>query len=161
MGPPLVKLPKAGTLAARFARGGSMFRLIRTLFTLIILVVVGLLVYNYWNGNGLTLSPPSGVEANKSSGDVAGAVKTTAEKAGEAASKVGTAVAEGTLATKIKAKMALDDLVKARTISVETTGSVVTLTGRVSSSAERARAVRIAQETDGVTKVVDKLQIAR
>jgi osmotically-inducible protein OsmY len=70
-------------------------------------------------------------------------------------------VAEGTLTTKIKAKMALDDLVKAHLISVETTGSVVTLTGRVSSAAERARAVRIAQETDGVTKVVDKLQIVR
>jgi hyperosmotically inducible protein len=57
--------------------------------------------------------------------------------------------------------MALDDLVKASTISVETTGSVVTLTGRVGSAAERDRAVRLAQETDGVTKVVDKLQIVR
>ena len=136
-----------------------MFRLIRTLITLAILVLAGLLAYNYWNGHGLTLSPPSAIEAEKSRGEVAGAVKSTAEKAGEAASKVGSAVAEGTLTTKIKAKMALDDLVKARTISVETTGTVVTLTGRVSSKAERDRAVRLAQETDGVTKVVDKLQI--
>jgi hyperosmotically inducible periplasmic protein len=138
-----------------------MFRLFRTLVTLAILVVAGLLVYNYWNGNGWTLSLPSGVEADKSRGEVAGAVKTTAEKAGEAASKVGSAVAEGTVTTKIKAKMALDDLVKASAISVETTGTVVTLTGRVSSAAERDRAVRLAQETDGVTKVVNKLQIAR
>jgi hypothetical protein len=138
-----------------------MFRLIRMLFTLAILAVVGLLAYNYWNGRGWTLSVPSTVDVERPRGDVAGAAKTTAEKAGDAASKVGTAVTEGTVTTKIKAKMALDDLVKASTISVETTGSVVTLTGRVGSAAERDRAVRLAQETDGVTKVVDKLQIVR
>jgi osmotically-inducible protein OsmY len=136
-------------------------RLVRTVLTLIILAVVGLLAYNYWRGHGLTLSVPSRVETDRARGEVAGAVKTTAEKAGDAAARVESAVAEGTLTTKIKAKMALDDLVKARTISVETTGSVVTLTGRVSSAAERDRAVRLAQETDGVTKVVDKLEIVR
>ena len=140
-----------------------MFRLIRMLFTLAILVVVGLVAYNWWNGRGLTLSPPStvDVEAGGARGDVKDAAKTTADKAGEVASDIKSAVAEGTLTTKIKAKMALDDLVKASSISVETTGSVVTLTGRVGSTAERDRAVRIAQETDGITKVVDKLQIVR
>ena len=138
-----------------------MFRLIRALFTLFLLVVAGLLVYNYWQGHGWSLSLPSSVDADKSGGDVAGAVKSTAEKAGEAASDLKTAVTEGAVTTKIKAKMALDDLVKARAISVETTGTVVTLTGRVASTAERDRAVRLAQETDGITKVVDKLQIAR
>ena len=138
-----------------------MFRLIRVLFTLIVFVVAGLLAYNYFNGHGWTLSPPSAVDANKPRGDVAGAVKSTAEKASEAASDIKGAVAEGTLTTKIKAKMALDDLVKAHAISVETTGTVVTLTGRVTSAAERDRAVRLAQETDGVTKVVDKLKVAR
>ena len=140
-----------------------MFRLIRTLFTLAILAVVGLLAYNYWNGRGLTLSLPSSVDADAGTarGDVKDAVKTTAEKASDAASDIKSAVAEGTLTTKIKAKMALDDLVKMRSISVETTGSVVTLTGRVSSKAERDRAVRLAQETDGITKVVDKLEIVR
>ena len=137
-----------------------MFRLIRALFTLVILVVAGLLAYNYWKGHGWTLALPSAVDAD-TRGDVAGTVTSTAEKAGAAASDIKSAVAEGTLTTKIKAKMALDDLVKAHLISVETTGTVVTLTGRVSSVAERARAVRIAQETDGVTKVVDKLQIVR
>ena len=140
-----------------------MFRLIRTLFTLAILAVVGLLAYNYCNGRGLTLSLPSSVHADAGTarGDVKDALKTTAEKASDAASDIKSAVAEGTLTTKIKAKMALDDLVKMRTISVETTGSVVTLTGRVSSKAERDRAVRLAQETDGITKVVDKLEIVR
>ena len=55
--------------------------------------------------------------------------------------------------------MALDDMVKARTINVDTTGSVVTLTGTVESNQERERAVRLARETAGVTNVVDKLQV--
>lgn len=136
-------------------------RLIRMLLTLIVLAVVGLLAYNYWSGHGWTLSPPSRVDTGNARGEIAGAAKTTAEKAGEAASKIESAVSEGTLTTKIKAKMTLDDLVKARTISVETTGTVVTLTGRVASAAERERAVRLARETAGVTKVVDKLEIVR
>jgi osmotically-inducible protein OsmY len=37
----------------------------------------------------------------------------------------------------------------------------VTLTGIVGSNAERDRAVRLAAETDGVTKVVDKLEVKR
>jgi hyperosmotically inducible protein len=57
--------------------------------------------------------------------------------------------------------MALDDYAKARTISVDTVGSVVTLTGIVGSNAERDRAVRLAKETDGVTKVVDKLEVKK
>ncbi len=55
------------------------------------------------------------------------------------------------MTTKIMAKMALDDLVKARTIDVTTDGPIVTLSGRVHSEAERDRAVRIARETEGVT----------
>ena len=60
---------------------------------------------------------------------------------------------------KTKSKMALDDMVKARTINVDTTGSVVTLSGTVESSQDRA--VRLARETAGVTNVVDKLQVKK
>ena len=139
-------------------------RFIRTVLALIGLAVVALLGYNYWNGRGLTLSPPPGtpgITADKARGDVTAAAKTTAEKAGDVAAKVESSISEGTLTAKIKAKMALDDLVKARAISVETTGTVVTLTGRVSSTAERDRAVRLAEETAGVTKVVNRLDIGR
>jgi osmotically-inducible protein OsmY len=69
------------------------------------------------------------------------------------------AVTEATLTSKIKAKMALDDLVKASDVSVETEGSVVTLTGVVASKDEQTRAVRIATETKGVTKVVNRLKV--
>ena len=78
---------------------------------------------------------------------------------GKAATKLEQTVDEGSLTLKIKSKMALDDMVKARTINVDTTGSVVTLTGTVESNQERERAVRLARETVGVTDVVDKLQV--
>jgi osmotically-inducible protein OsmY len=55
--------------------------------------------------------------------------------------------------------MVLDDLVKARTIDVTTTGSTVTLTGTVHSQAEQQRAVALAKETEGVTQVMDRLVV--
>jgi osmotically-inducible protein OsmY len=63
------------------------------------------------------------------------------------------------LTSKIKAKMALDDVVNANEIDVDTEGSVVTLTGDVGSRGEQQRAVRIATETKGVTKVVNQLRV--
>ena len=137
-------------------------RFIRTVLALIGLAVVALLGYNYWNGRGLTLSPPPGtpgITADKARGDVTAAAKTTAEKAGDVAAKVESSIAEGTLTAKIKAKMVLDDLVKARSIDVTTEGTIVTVAGTVHSQQERDRAIALATETNGVTKVVDQLTI--
>ena len=69
------------------------------------------------------------------------------------------ALNEGSLNAKIKAKMALDDTVRALAIDVDTNGSVVTLTGAVHSEAERIKAVQLARETEGVTTVNDRLVI--
>ena len=69
------------------------------------------------------------------------------------------ALAEGSLTAKIKAKMALDDAVKALTIDIDTKGSVVTLSGTVNSELEHTRAVQLARETAGVTSVVDRLVV--
>ena len=123
-------------------------RFILKVLLLATVVVAGVVVYNYWSGNGWTLLPSAnstGVNADtarKRSGELA---TTAAEKGREAATKLEGALSEGALTTKIKSKMALDDNVKARTISVETTGSIVTLTGTVGSNAERERAVRLAR----------------
>jgi osmotically-inducible protein OsmY len=139
-------------------------RFIRKVLLLAVVVVAGILVYNYWSGNGWTLLPSSsssGVNVDSARRQSAEFATTAAEKGREAAAKVGGVLSEGALTTKIKSKMALDDNVKARTISVETEGSVVTLTGAVGSNAERDRAVRLARETDGVTKVVDKLELKK
>jgi hyperosmotically inducible periplasmic protein len=83
------------------------------------------------------------------------------EKVAEGANKAQRASASAALTAKIKSKMALDDHVDATAIDVDTNGSVVTLTGRVSSDTERSRALQLARETDGVTSVVDRLSVNR
>ena len=61
--------------------------------------------------------------------------------------------------SKIKAKFAQDDLVKAHEINVTTHDHIVTLSGEVESMAAKERAMQLARETRGVTSVVDDLHL--
>src|SRR5687768_3168910 len=70
-----------------------------------------------------------------------------------------TAVKDAWITTQVQAKYFADDLVKGRNIDVDTQNGVVTLTGEVSSAAERQRAVAKAREVDGVSRVQDRLTI--
>jgi len=63
------------------------------------------------------------------------------------------------ISSKIKAKMVLDDYVKARSINVNTKNGTVTLRGVVRSVDEHDRALRLARDTVGVTQVVDELRV--
>jgi hypothetical protein len=63
------------------------------------------------------------------------------------------------ISSKIKAKMVLDDYVKARSISVNTKDGTVTLRGVVRSVDEHDRALTLARDTVGVTQVVDELRV--
>jgi hyperosmotically inducible protein len=63
------------------------------------------------------------------------------------------------LTTKVKAKLAADDTVKAYKIDVDTKNAIVTLNGSVDNDAARAQAVQLARATDGVKDVVDNLKI--
>ena len=83
------------------------------------------------------------------------------EKTAVAVEKMKESVGEAQLTAKIKAKMALDDQVKARAIDVTTNETTVTLSGTVSSQAEHDRAMALARETKGVTRVVDALRLSR
>jgi hypothetical protein len=132
---------------------------LKVVLVVIVLVGLGAFLLGRWSSGGQVL-PDSPVRA-------AGPVDTS--KAREVGAKVGEAtakaankaeevIADGSVTAKIKAKMALDDLVKARNIHVETDGSVVTLTGVVGSEAERQRALQLAKQTEGVTSVVDHLR---
>jgi hypothetical protein len=69
------------------------------------------------------------------------------------------ALSESTLTAKIKSKMALDDTINASAIDVDTSGSVVTLSGSVRSQAERDKALQLARDTAGVASVTDRLVI--
>jgi len=143
-----------------------MFRaLLRLVVVLVVLGCVGAFFLGWW-GSGRFLSPKEPDTAVGTTGRIntekareVGAE--VAAKTAQAANKAGELLNDGALTAKIKSKMALDDLVKARAIDVTTVDHVVTLKGTVGSVAEHDRAVALAKETTGVTQVVDKLGIAR
>ncbi len=139
---------------------------IRVLMTLVLVGLIVFLVLGYWAGStwGGRERQPAGAVGTSGTLSTATARERGAElgeKAANAAAEMKQALTEASLTAKIKAKMALDDSVKARTIDVTTTGSTVTLTGKVDSAAERERAVSLARETDGITAVVDRLEMRR
>jgi hyperosmotically inducible protein len=90
--------------------------------------------------------------------DVAGDV---AVKSKELASAAGEAVTDTWITAKVKAKLADEKLLNGADIDVETNDHLVTLKGSVPSAAALARAVEIAQGTERVTRVVNKLVIRK
>jgi hyperosmotically inducible periplasmic protein len=135
-------------------------RLIRRLLLLTIVGVGGLAAFNYWSQNGWSVRPgAASLEAQIAKQHAAKLATRAAAKAHDAASTVGDTVSDSALTAKIKSKMVLDDEVTARGIDVDTSGAIVTLSGVVRSADERDRAVQLARETKGVTKVVDKLRV--
>ena len=137
-------------IPCEFLANGTAFGLyspaMRKLILLFLVGGVAVGAYNYSSGRDLFQLPGTSANALKN---------TVRETVGDAPA----AVAAAAFTSKIKAKMALDDLVKAADINVDTDGSVVTLTGDVGSKDEQRRAVRIATETAGVTKVVNHLRV--
>ena len=97
-------------------------------------------------------SGPSTERAREIGADVG---ERTAVAAGEARR----VLTDGQVTAKIKAKMALDDTVKALDVNVDTSGSTVTVSGVVDSAAQRERVLQLARETAGVTTVVDRLRV--
>ena len=135
-------------------------RLIRRTLLLAMLGVGGVVAYNNWSDDGWPLrSRAATVDAQHAKQQAARLAKRAAAKAGDAAGKLGNTMGATSLTAKIKSKMALDDHVNARAINVDTSGTVVTLSGRVTSRDQHDRALRLARDTVGVTQVVDRLQI--
>jgi hyperosmotically inducible protein len=64
------------------------------------------------------------------------------------------------LTTTVKSKLLADPIVGGLAIDVDTTGAIVTLTGKVKSQAEKDAAIRLAKETEGVKEVNDQLTIS-
>ena len=144
---------------------------IRVILVLIVVLAGGFVLFGYWAGHSgwntdRTSSRPiatSGTvdteKARERGAEIGEKAAEVSAKAELAATKVKETVEETAIASKIKAKMALDDSVKALAIEVSTTGSTVTLSGRVRSAAEHNRALALARETNGVTNVVDHLVV--
>lgn len=81
------------------------------------------------------------------------------EKAARAGEVLSGAAANARISSTIKAKLITEPTLSALTINVDTTDGLVTLSGTVSSHEQIAKAVRIALDTEGVTKVISTLQV--
>jgi osmotically-inducible protein OsmY len=137
---------------------------IRTIVLSLLVILVAFVAFTYLSGSS-TWTPFPRAERPVTIG-TAGSVETAKERGAEMGEKVAIAAAkvkeeagEAALTSKIKAKMVLDDSIKARAIDVTTDGATVTLSGIVRSVDEHDRAVRLARETAGVAHVVDHLRV--
>ena len=72
----------------------------------------------------------------------------------------GSAVGDAALTAKVKSALIGDDTIEGTDIDVDTQGSVVTLSGRVSTEEQRARALELAREVDDVQSVQDELVVS-
>lgn len=133
----------------------------RTLVAVVILVVATYLL-GYWSLNQAAIDGPDRTVGTSGQATRASARKLGAdvgERASQATQTLGDLASDTGLTAKIKSKMALDDHVRARTIEVTTVAGIVTLTGTVGSVVERNQAVRLAGDTLGITRVIDRLDV--
>jgi osmotically-inducible protein OsmY len=72
---------------------------------------------------------------------------------------VGETIDDATITTRVKTALLNDPATGGLRIDVDTFKGVVTLSGRVKSSAEQNEAIRVARNTPGVTDVKSTLQI--
>ena len=131
--------------------------LFKLVVLLIVLVAVGGFFLGWW-GAGAPLPDRGAVAtAGQTGAEMAKrAGQEISQKTAEVAKTAQDALGDGALTAKIKAKIALDDRVKALDLNIDTRDGVVTVMGKVRTSAERERALSLARETNGVRQVVDR-----
>jgi hyperosmotically inducible protein len=135
--------------------------LVRAVILIVVLVAAGAFLLGWWGSGRVredgTRQPVGTTGVNADKAREIGA--NVGEKTAAAADQARRALNDGAVTAKIKAKMALDDSIKALDIDVDTAGTTVTLSGNVTSEAQRQRAVQLARETDGVKQVIDQLRV--
>jgi osmotically-inducible protein OsmY len=140
-----------------------MFRtLLRVVLVLIILAAVAAFYFGYRIADRDDRESPYAVGTVGKAVDVDSAQEAGAAIAGTVAVGANAAqrlASSAALTAKIKSKMALDDTIEASRIDVDTAEGVVRLQGTVDSEAQRARALQLARETEGVVSVVDELTL--
>ena len=116
-------------------------------------------------------SPPTegqqidaGIERTKEAASEAGRdLQAAGQEIKQEGAQAGNALAEGaaelTITAKVKTALAGDDQLSALSINVDTTGSVVTLTGPAPTQAAFDRATDLAKAVDGVTEVRNQLVV--
>jgi osmotically-inducible protein OsmY len=111
---------------------------VRALLISVLIILVAFVGFAYWSGTAYYRVPRLAASAVVGTSGV---------------------LDDAEISSKIKAKMVLDDYVKARSISVNTKNGTVTLRGVVRSVNEHDRALILARDTVGVTQVVDELTV--
>ncbi len=84
---------------------------------------------------------------------------TVGEKVDQATDATKREVSDSWITAKVKEEFMADSMVKARKIHVITRNHAVTLDGHVQSAEEQDRAVSIASSIDGVSDVINHLQV--
>jgi osmotically-inducible protein OsmY len=137
--------------------------LIRGVLLVIVVVAIAAFLIGYrWADDDVAVEREPVVGTTGGPVSVDGAREVGAEvgeRVAEGTNEARRLAADGAITARIKSKMALDEIVEAADIDVDTNGGTVTLSGRVASTAERERAVQLARETSGVTSVNDQLTL--
>jgi hyperosmotically inducible protein len=104
-------------------------------------------------------------EAREEAGKAVDTTKELGRDAGKtvehAATRTEAVLTDAAVTSEVKTKLLADAAVSGLSINVDTTDHVVTLSGTVPTKAEAGRAVSLARESAGVTRVIDKLRISR
>ena len=135
---------------------------LRLVIVLIVVVAAGAFLLGWWGSNRTHPGGPTTGAVGTTGASTERAREIGAqvgEKTAEVANEAKRALTDGQITAKIKAKMALDDTVKALAVNVDTTGPVVTVSGTVDSEAQHQRVIQLARETEGVKQVVDHLRV--
>ena len=91
--------------------------------------------------------------------DLARTGQVVRRKTREAGQAIADATADARITAAIKGKLVANRDLSAMSISVNTTGGIVTLSGTVPTPEDISKAMLLAMETDGVTEVVSTLQV--
>jgi osmotically-inducible protein OsmY len=138
--------------------------LLRLVLVFVILGALAAFFMGYRVRDGRLIDPNGAIASSTKLPDVDTAKAREAgaaigDKVAVGASAAQHALANAALTGKIKAKIALDDTLKASSVSVESTDGAVTLSGTVASAAQHTRVVQLARETDGVKSLTDHLVV--
>ena len=115
---------------------------------------------------GVKAKTKDGVEKTKEGAEKLGdktksGAEKVADKTKEGLSKTGEVITDGWISTRIKTKFMGDEDLRASDIKVDTNDNVVTLSGAVADASAHSKAIAMAEEVEGVKRVVDKLVVAK
>ncbi|QWD04400.1 BON domain-containing protein [Polynucleobacter paneuropaeus] len=107
----------------------------------------------------------AGKKIDQASESVSTSVSNTADKAGDAMSQqtknAGQMIKDTDITTSIKLALMNEPDMQSTKITVDTNKGVVTLSGSVSNSSNKDKAIKLAESVDGVKSVQNKLKLSK